>query len=89
MTGRSKILRKFFKYLGGIIIWSAVCFNYWIDAIFKGFPKTKEDLLEMGYTEFDFMIRNIVCTATPIVWIAAPILFFVVCNYLKKRSENK
>ena len=54
-----------------------------------GFPKTKEDLLEMGYTEFDFMIRNIVCTATPIVWIAAPILFFVVCNYLKKRSNKK
>lgn len=75
-------------YLGGIIAWSVICFYFWLNAIFMGFSKTKEDLMKMGYTQFDFMLKDFMFMAIPIIWIAAPILFFVIRYHLKKKVHK-
>lgn len=81
-------MKNILIYLGCIIAWSFICFNFWLNTIFMGFPKTKEDLMEMGYTQFDFMLQDIMFIATPIIWIAVPILFFIIRYYLKKKVHK-
>lgn len=69
------------KYVLGGIIWTAACFLIWINAVFFGFPKTHEDLIEMGYSELQLAIPEIIATVIPVLWIAAPILLYI---YLKR-----
>lgn len=70
------------KYVSGGIIWTAVCFRVWANAVFFGLPKTHEDLIKMGYSEFQLAIQDIVAAVIPVLWIAVPVLLYL---YLKRR----
>lgn len=66
------------------IMWTALCFFIWTAIAFAGFPKTREDLMQMGWTDLNFALQNIMLIMLPIAWIGVPIFLIIRDTYFKK-----
>ena len=62
----------------GEIIWAAVCFFGWAQALFFGFPKGAGDLKMYAPTEY--AISQILCYAIPVIWLIIAVVIVVKCK---------
>lgn len=60
------------------IVWAAVCFLGWTQAVFYGFPQSGDDLKMYAPTEY--AISQVLCYAIPVVWLIIAVVIIVKCK---------